>query len=448
MKRAREGGWPASSTRSRAHALAFVFAALMFAAGCGTSAVASLYSCRTDGAGPLSWCEGDEIVRCEPGYDGTKRITRTTCDGVRPRCQELDTTQEKGTTCQAPDVATACKAIALDFWVDDLHVLDLNGDGRSDIVGTHENTILVALRDPDGTFRSLPGVAGHVDAVGDFDGDGLQDLASSGWGLSAPPIPTVIEIRKGRGDGTFGAPSKMPLPRILTELFTIDVNGDRIDDLIAYEYESGDIQVLLGAKSGLEALPPQAGPSGRGRPADFNGDGMQDLLGGGLWLGGKDGGFTQGPRYDGRARIPVDLDDDGRTDVVGVDMDAHAITYARAREDGSFDDVVSLISTAPYVADSVLVLPADVTGDGVIDLVVSVPDSRILMISVGSATGAFASPRFYQPTLEPQVSSYGTLTQFDGTSAMAALDPPGPGGRDILLAGGYHKLLVFPASCR
>ena len=356
-------------------------------------------------------------------------------------------TQAHGTTCQAADVATACKAITLDFWVDDLRVLDLNGDGRSDIVGTHENTILVALRDPDGTFRVLPRLAGHVDAVGDFDGDGLRDLASSGWGLSAPPIPTVIELRKGRGDGTFDAPSKMPLPRILTELSTIDVNGDRIDDLIASEYESGKLQVLLGGKTGFEALAPQAGPSA-GRPADFNGDGLQDLLGAAVWLGSKDGTFTQGPRYDGRARIPVDMNHDGRTDVVGVDLDTDEITYARAREDGSFDDAVALVSTAPYAASSILLLPADVTGDGVIDLVVSVPNDRILMISVGSATGAFASPRFYQPTLEPQVSSYGTLTQFDGTSAMAALDPPGPGGRDILLAGGYHKLLVFPASCR
>jgi hypothetical protein len=302
----------------------------------------------------------------------------------------------------------------------------------------------------------LPGAPGAAGVAGDFDGDGIVDLARFGGEWSVDPQPRPIAIRKGRGDGTFDGPVDTAVTLALIGLRVMDVNGDHIDDLVSVEYDSPRQQVILGGRAGLRVLPPQTGLpcSGGGTgclgpAADFDGNGTADFfVGRSLWLGGKDGVFTHGPSYEDYPHIPADINHDGRADLVGVSFDTPEVIYRAARNDGTFESAITLMSVAPYEGNDILILPADVTGDGIIDLVVSQPSSRVLMIGVGSAAGGFAPPTFYQPTVEDQVaSSYGEGPQYDGTSVIFALEPPGPGGRDILLARADGELLVFPAMC-
>src|SRR5262252_7121448 len=78
-------------------------------------------------------------------------------------------------------------------------------------------------------------------AVGDFNGDGLPDLATVSWGDG------MVRIRYGNGDGTLG-----PLLTYATPVgggpYTLqvaDVNHDGKDDIIVPNFQNGAFAVLL-----------------------------------------------------------------------------------------------------------------------------------------------------------------------------------------------------------
>ena len=81
------------------------------------------------------------------------------------------------------------------------------GDIDLAMADTYGNDAYVMLGKGDGTFQpgtSFP--AGEVPvelAIGDFNGDGIMDLAVS----DGPDGPASMSILPGRGDGTFGAPN-------------------------------------------------------------------------------------------------------------------------------------------------------------------------------------------------------------------------------------------------
>jgi hypothetical protein len=66
-------------------------------------------------------------------------------------------------------------------------------------------------------------------AVGDFNNDGLADLALASAGRSAG----LIQILLGNGDGTFSRQRSVSAGSSLTSLTVADVNGDGNDDLVA-----------------------------------------------------------------------------------------------------------------------------------------------------------------------------------------------------------------------
>jgi hypothetical protein len=140
--------------------------------------------------------------------------------------------------------------------------------------------------DAPATSALTPSVTGfHVDQVlvGDFDGDGLQDLvSSSGWGGSAP-APFVLW---SNGDGTFER-QDLGLPAGRPDAVG-DFDGDGADD------------VVFGMDASATNVPKSlyfGGPASEGRPrgfavddllaleparsydsGDFDGDGVVDLL--------------------------------------------------------------------------------------------------------------------------------------------------------------------------
>jgi len=133
-------------------------------------------------------------------------------------------------------------------------VADFNNDGKLDIAtgiqtagATIQGTILVSLGNGDGTFQagiSVPNVNAVTSPMllGDFDGDGILDLATGGF------------IYSGRGDGTFpvNQGSTTALPYVLAG----DFNGDgRLDVINASVSTSGG---TTQTKFGLYLqLPPQ-----------------------------------------------------------------------------------------------------------------------------------------------------------------------------------------------
>src|SRR5213075_356523 len=134
-----------------------------------------------------------------------------------------------------------------------LVVGDFNADGNPDlaisVLGPTEPlcaapVLSVFLGTGDGTFRPRADYATGCDndwvAVGDFNGDGRQDLVTADF------LDSTLSIFLGNGDGTFR-------PRLVQSAATepnavavADFNGDGKDDLATANAVGQIVGVLLG----------------------------------------------------------------------------------------------------------------------------------------------------------------------------------------------------------
>jgi hypothetical protein len=153
----------------------------------------------------------------------------------------------------------------------DIDVADFNGDTMQDLVvalALNGSRTVILIGNGDGTFRqpsiiTEPGnrVPQHQ-AVGDYNGDGFQDLALSlGWGLQG-----WMEILNGNGDGTFQPPVLyfVPDPKSSTSggtLISTDFNGDDKPDIVLQFIGATAGTLALRNSTGVAPPKPQATPA-------------------------------------------------------------------------------------------------------------------------------------------------------------------------------------------
>lgn len=158
-------------------------------------------------------------------------------------------------------------------------VVDLNNDGKLDLVVANGDAIQTLIGTGTGTFSNVAtynqsNYQAHL-VSGDLNGDGKADVAMTSW-LS----PGIIRIYFGFGTGTLAAPVDTGTGDAPRDIKTADLNADGKPDFVTVGAANG-VSVVMNLGGGSFAAPVHY-PSGIQQPSslatgDFNGDGKVDV---------------------------------------------------------------------------------------------------------------------------------------------------------------------------
>jgi VCBS repeat protein len=307
---------------------------------------------------------------------------------------------------------------------------DLNGDGRPDLVAAEGGRIAITLGLPDGQLGApiildSPGGSVFTVAVGDFNADGIPDLAqaSNGTALGRPGANVFL----GEGGGRFHVALPVDIGGFQNDsTATGDFNGDGKDDLIVESSSLGTIWLALSRGDGTFDPPAIVATGIFGQAlavADFNGDGKADLAAADtlaapparpsdlgfvrIFPGLGDGTFGP-PASTGVGIFPMslavaDLNRDSHPDLAVANYLSGSVSVLLGSGDGSFTP-----QALPTVSAAAAVAAADLDGDHIPDLAICAVN---LLVARGRGDGTFDTP--------VESPSWGTATDlavgdFDG----------------------------------
>jgi hypothetical protein len=331
---------------------------------------------------------------------------------------------------------------------------DFNGDGVLDLVlpNGEGNTIDVLLGNGDGTFSALSpntsvpgngfGNGPSYGTVGDFNGDGILDLA-----LTLQTADNVV-ILFGNGDGTFAAPivTNDGIPGTLG-IATADFNGDGIPDLavtvVSFGATSqGAVVVLLGNGDGTFKVGQESEAVYQAQNVvvgDFNGDGNPDLAVTSpnqntgvvtVLLGNGDGTFSpsaisptvgDGPNY----AAVGDFNGSGVSELAVANQPSNAVAvFLSGASATATASAISLVGSGTHQVEASY--PGDSTHGSSISATtpLTVPKAYTSLILTASATSAqYGQPVTLTATLIPyaaygQSSNGETITFRSGSSVL------------------------------
>jgi hypothetical protein len=336
---------------------------------------------------------------------------------------------------------------------------DMDGDGRRDLVvvvnrlayvtvAEGVKTVLVLFGDGAGNFpdqRFLDGGNLTNPLLGDFDGDGLVDIASPA-AFDFLPVTSAahaLSVLRNLGGREFGGGLRRATLSESRAQSVADLNGDGNPDLIV-SGNNGTFEVHLGDGMGgftsivSNPCTPLSSPS-RFAVGDLNRDGKLDLVGSSvnLMYGNGDGTFATGGPI-GTTGGPVeqslaDLDRDGILDIIL--LDTSSLNVAKGLPGGTFaaGNSYSGLSSPRELA------VADWNRDGKLD--VAVANQGGIVTYLGNGDGTLAAPSTLDPSRDYRDVTVGDFNRdgaldLAGRSVVPMSSSPSANGISIFLGNG------------
>ncbi|MEQ9096622.1 MAG: VCBS repeat-containing protein [Phycisphaerales bacterium] len=294
--------------------------------------------------------------------------------------------------------------------IDVVHLADLNGDGRDDLITSFQSSLPslnVRLAGEHGYFGEAAEYGARIGTsrirTADFDGDGHLDILVG----KRSDVPASIFFNLG--DGAFGEPILVDLGGGQPGLDVADVNGDGTPDIVVCGPEftlPGEVRIFPNDGQGGfgAAIVREVG----GFPTsvalgDFDGDGHPDIVTANtrdntisVLLNGGNGLFSMpGRSYSGGFEVSTielaDINGDGTLDIVlGSEEETfRSMTIFPGLGNGRFAPALDYpTAVAPRELEI-----ADLSGDGILDVVVSGLREDNVAVLLGRGDGIFEAPR-------------------------------------------------------
>jgi FG-GAP-like repeat len=167
---------------------------------------------------------------------------------------------------------------------------DLNADARDDLVTTNSqgSSVSVLCTDQSGALQAAREIATtrspFAVAIGDVNGDRRADLAvAHRWG-GVDPDRDALTVLIGRGDCEFAPSPESPMKAGAspTDVAIGDFDADGIGDIATANMGSHDVTLFLGGRTGLRPAMGSPFSVGKGPVAvllrDLNGDGKAEIV--------------------------------------------------------------------------------------------------------------------------------------------------------------------------
>ena len=316
---------------------------------------------------------------------------------------------------------------------------DFNGDGKQDVAGMSQDLLgpyrlSILLSNGDGTFSSpvstqVPFGGKDLIATADLNGDGKCDVILV--------HANSIDVLLGDGTGHFAAPVNYPYAvQTPVAVAIAAVNGDHSLDIVVAD---GTVDITGGSPVatfrgdgtgafGVATISHYPGAVSSGALVDVNGDGHLDLISQSQYFLGSAGDFSSpvalssAPSCQSQTEsvAVADVNQDGILDIVTADCANGTITVFLGNGSGSFGAGHSF--PAGHIVGAVAL--ADMNGDGKLDAVVSDFYSYDLMVLPGNGDGTFSAPSVGYP-LGGEIWSGPLLADFNGDARPDIIIPSG-----------------------